>query len=29
MRAVAPGSGTSLAFSLTVPPPVHYGPCGN
>jgi hypothetical protein len=29
LRAVAPGSGTSLAFSLTVPPPVHYGPWGN
>lgn len=29
MRAVAPGPGTSLAFSLTVPPPVHYGPWGN
>jgi hypothetical protein len=29
LRAVAAGSGTSLAFSLTVPPPAHYGPWGN
>lgn len=29
LRAVAPDSGTSLPFSLTVPPPVHYGPWGN
>jgi hypothetical protein len=29
LRAVAPGSGTSLAFSLNVPPPAHYGPWGN
>jgi Cellulase (glycosyl hydrolase family 5) len=29
LRAVAPGSGKSLAFSLTVPPPSHIGPWGN
>jgi hypothetical protein len=29
LRAVAPDSGASLAFSLRVPPPVHYGPWGN
>lgn len=29
LRAAAPGSGTSLAFSLTKPPPAHYGPWGN
>jgi hypothetical protein len=28
MRAVTPGSETSLPFSLKVPPAVHYGPWG-
>ena len=29
LRAIAPGSGTSLAFSLTVPHDPHIGPWGN
>jgi hypothetical protein len=29
VRATAPGSGTSLAFSLTVPHDPHIGPWGN
>jgi hypothetical protein len=29
LRATAPGSGNSLAFSLTVPKNQRYGPWGN
>jgi len=29
LRATAAGSGNSLAFSLTVPKDVRYGPWGN
>jgi hypothetical protein len=29
LRAVAPGSGTALPFSLTVPQASHIGPWGN
>jgi hypothetical protein len=29
LRATAPGSGNSLAFSLAVPKNVRYGPWGN